>query len=227
MAAPRPHIILRGLGDRYLSHGDGRVVCNGIPMADVPIVKPKEKPVPARGTSLEIATSAPLERERALLGALIMGWRSREEVDDHVHDFSHRQILDTLASLPVLHPLVYPLREGARLAATVDACRAAGLDPVLCGRRDGEVVSGYLHGCVRSAKSAGLEMDHVHGLEYGGAPHAPHDVDVVHADVEGVEVVAAPEDVDPGDVVVTVVTDEMIDDLAAQPTEDEAEAWDR
>jgi hypothetical protein len=209
MAGPRPHIILRGLGDRYLSHGEGRVTCNGVPMADVPVVKPKEKPVPARGPALDLAATAALERERALLGALIMGWRSVDEVDEEIRQISHRQILDTLVA-------VLPgLPDGRdRLPATVDVCRVAGLDPVLCGRRDGEVVFGYLKGCVRSARLAGLDMDAVHGLGHGAREDVRAENDagpaLANAEPQGL-----------------VVTDAMIDELAAQPTEDEAEAWER
>lgn len=119
---------------------------NGVPIAEVPIEATRPAPAPPRLPSMG-APDPEMEHERALIGALILGWCSATAIDGEVRHPHHRAILDALVQVDL---------DGVdRLGSAIRSCRELGVDPMLCGRIVGGARCGYLAGCVRGAREAG------------------------------------------------------------------------
>jgi hypothetical protein len=173
----RPHRAIPGMGDDYQWFGPSRLMVNDQPVAESIEPAPEKPAVKVHGSGP--ATQDPdLERERALIGALILGWRSHGAIDGEVRNFFHRTVVDALGQ-------VVDLGAGpGRLANAVEWCRAMKVDPILCGRVEGAdrtIVVGFLAGCVRSARDARLEPS---GEEVTTAPVAPVETIAEHAEEE-------------------------------------------
>jgi len=163
----RPHIKIPGTGCSFVMGPQGLMV-DGVPIAASLEVKPEKKAGPVHG-GLRVEVDPATERERELIGALILGACTFVDIDDKIVHVEHRRIVDALQSVDLGG---WP----RRLANAVEWCRAVGIDPVLCGRiergTETGIVVGYLAGCVRSALRAKFEPAEATTLDEG-APASP------------------------------------------------------
>jgi hypothetical protein len=165
----RPHIQIAGTGDRYQWTGRSLAV-SGVPIAEAQVQPPRHTPAPR--TSATFARCGPpdpdLERERAAIGAVILGWTSAAAVWPTVAHPTHQPLLEALALVNLDAP-----SPAARLSAAIQGCRSQGVDPVLCGGEDAAGPFGYLAGCVWSARQLGPEA--FEGVPMGAQPGVEED----------------------------------------------------
>jgi hypothetical protein len=131
-------IHLPGVGDRYDGVGTN-VTLNGRPVTEVETAMqgPKIRPIyPALGLPDPV-----LEREQALLGAVLLDWCEIEDVDRAIENPFLRQIVDALAQIE--------LGTGDRVTLAIQWCRGLGIDRVLLGASRSR---GFLAGCVHRAR---------------------------------------------------------------------------
>lgn len=132
----RPRIIIPGMGDVYAyTPGQPLVIVPAVAGIGVEGAAPAALPVAAvdEDTGMQYSPMGPpdpvLERERAILGGMILGEFSWPEAERLVRHVDHRRILDAFDGAYIF---------GLELAGNY--CRSAGLPPELCGA--------YLAGCV-------------------------------------------------------------------------------
>jgi hypothetical protein len=160
---PRPHTKIPGTGDEYRRTYDGGMQVSGVPVKDAVVIPAGPKP---RQVYPPMGPPDPqLEDERALLGAVVLGWCSTADADDRVRHIDHRRILDvfqkSFAGLAVAD--VYARHTVAFIGILRDAVLAGTLPP--------EIGARYVIGCARVARERG--ESHFAGYFAVGGPTAP------------------------------------------------------